>query len=378
MKTTVTVLTATVISLALFGLLMLASASPNQLQDTSILKDPFVKRQAASLLIGLVAFMVVARTDYRAWRRWAIPLALVSIVLLVMVLVPGVGLNIKGSRRWLSLGVIHMQPSEVTKLALILVMAWWMSRVQRKAGHPVHGLILPLALMGGLTGLVFIEPDFGTSILLASVAFAMMFIGGSRVGLLLVTGAFGLAGFSVLVMMDTERMARIVAFLNPEKYEQDEAFQLLNAIYAFVVGGPTGVGLGNSLQKQIYLPEAHTDFIFAIVGEEMGLPASLGVLLLFVVFFACGLRISFRAPDSFGRLLAFGITTLVTLQAALNMGVVTGVLPTKGLPLPLISYGGTSMAITFVMVGLLASVGLQAGNEQEESLPGIRDRARRL
>lgn len=172
-------------------------------------------------------------------------------------------------------------------------------------------------------------------------------------------------------------MRRIIAFSNPEKYAKDEAFQLLNAIYAFVVGGATWVGLGGSLQHH-YLPEAHTDFIFAIVGEEMGLIASLGVLALFVVFFVCGLRISLRASDSFGRLVAFGITTMVTLQAALNMGVVTGCLPTKGLPLPLISYGGTSMAISMTMIGLLANIGLQIGSEKDGDLPVIQDRARRL
>ena len=375
MRTTVTFLTAVVFVLALLGLVMLASASPYQ--DVSLLRDPYVKKQAASLLVGLSAFLVMTRIDYRTWKGLAVPLALASIILLVLVLIPGIGLNIKGSRRWLPLGPMNMQPSELTKLALILLMGWWMSRVQRKASHPVYGLIWPLGLMGTLTVLVFVEPDFGTSILLASVAFIMMFIGGSRIGLLLVTGFLGLAIFSVLVAMDAERMRRIIAFLNPEKYAKDEAFQLLNAIYAFVLGGPLGVGLGGGLQKRHYLPEAHTDFIFAILGEEMGLIASLGVLALFIAFFICGLRISFRASDSFGRLVAFGVTCMITLQAALNMGVVTGVLPTKGLPLPFISYGGTSMVISMAMVGLLVNIGLQVG-EKEDALPGIRDRARRL
>lgn len=376
MKKTVTFLTAIVLLLAMLGLIMLASASP--VQSSSIFHDPFVKRQAGSFLVGLAAFFLVAGIDYRIWKKAAIPLALVTIVLLVLVLIPSVGLNIKGSRRWLPLGIINMQPSEIAKLALILLMGWWMSRVQRKASSPMHGLVWPLLLMASLTGLVFIEPDFGTSILLAAVAFTMMFVGGSRIGLLLVTGVFGFAGFAILVMMDAERMRRIIAFMSPDKYAKDEAFQLLNAIYAFVVGGATGVGLGGSLQKHHYLPEAHTDFIFAIVGEEMGLIASLGVLGLFIAFFICGLRISLRAPDSFGRLVAFGITTMIALQAALNMGVVTGVLPTKGLPLPLISYGGTSMAITLVMVGLLANIGLQVGAEKENEMPDIRDRVRRL
>lgn len=376
MKTTVTVLTTTVLMLAILGLVMLASASP--VQGSSVLNDPFVKRQGSAFLVGLLSFLIVARMDYRSWKKLAIPLALVSAFLLVLVLVPGVGLNIKGSRRWLPLGPINMQPSELTKLALIVLMAWWMSRVQRKAGKTVPGLVWPLGLMGVLTFLVFIEPDFGTSLLLAATAFAIMFVGGSRVGGLIVSGSLGLAIFSIMVMVDAERMRRIIAFSNPDKYANDESFQLLNAIYAFVVGGFTGVGLGGSLQKHHYLPEAHTDFIFAIVGEEMGLLASLGVLVLFAVFFGCGLRISMRATESFGRLVAFGITTTISLQAALNMGVVTGCLPTKGIPLPLISYGGTSMAITMTMIGVLASIGLQASAEKDRDLPVIQDRARRL
>jgi cell division protein FtsW len=323
MKKTVTFLIAIVLLLAMLGLIMLASASP--VQSSSIFHDPFVKRQAGSFLVGLAAFFLVAGIDYRIWKKAAIPLALVTIVLLVLVLIPSVGLNIKGSRRWLPLGIINMQPSEIAKLALILLMGWWMSRVQRKASSPMHGLVWPLLLMASLTGLVFIEPDFGTSILLAAVAFTMMFVGGSRIGLLLVTGVFGFAGFAILVMMDAERMRRIIAFMSPDKYAKDEAFQLLNAIYAFVVGGATGVGLGGSLQKHHYLPEAHTDFIFAIVGEEMGLIASLGVLGLFVAFFVCGLRISLRA---LGQLWPAGRVWHHhdgALQAALNMGVVTGV-----------------------------------------------------
>lgn len=174
-----------------------------------------------------------------------------------------------------------------------------------------------------------------------------------------------------MISKNQQRMGRIMAFMDPEKYAQDEAYQLLNALYAFVAGGIGGVGLGQSLQKQLYLPEAHTDFIFAIIGEELGITGSLGVVILFVVFFFCGLRISGRAADPGGRLMAFGITLLVSLQAALNIGVVTGRLPTKGLPLPFISFGGTSLVVLLFMVGVLVNIARQGSDR-----PAVRRRAK--
>jgi cell division protein FtsW len=211
------------------------------------------------------------------------------------------------------------------------------------------------------------------------VGMGIMFIGGTRIGYLAIAAALGCSGFLLAIMQSPERMRRIFAFLNPDKYAQDEAFQLLNAIYAFVIGGGSGVGLGASLQKHFYLPEAHTDFIFAIVGEELGIGASVGVVLLFLGFLFCGLRISLRAVDAFGRLVAFGITSMITLQAAINIGVVTGCLPTKGLPLPFISFGGTSIAVSLLMVGVLVNIALQAGSEREDDdIPVIRDRAHDL
>lgn len=174
-----------------------------------------------------------------------------------------------------------------------------------------------------------------------------------------------------MISKNQQRMGRIMAFMDPEKYAQDEAYQLLNALYAFVAGGIGGVGLGQSLQKQLYLPEAHTDFIFAIIGEELGITGSLGVVILFVVFFFCGLRISGRAADPGGRLMAFGITLLVSLQATLNIGVVTGRLPTKGLPLPFISFGGTSLVVLLFMVGVLVNIARQGSDR-----PAVRRRAK--
>ena len=374
---TSSVLIGIVLLLTTLGVIMLASASPAS--SASPLQDPFVLRQAGALLVGLIAATVVARTDYHRWRTLAVPIALVAAVLLLLVLVPGVGRTVKGSQRWLPLGPLSVQPSEVAKLALVLLMGWWMSRVQRRAESLVQGLIVPLVMMGVMIGLVFKEPDFGTTMLMGTVGMAIMFAGGARISYLLTAGALGFSAISLAIMQNAERMRRIIAFLNPDQFAQDEAFQLLNAIYAFVVGGRLGVGLGGSLQKRHYLPEAHTDFIFAIVGEELGLVASLLVLALFLGLFVCGLRISYRAMDSFGRLVAFGITAMITLQAAINIGVVTGCLPTKGLPLPFMSYGGTSLTVTLVMVGILVNIALQAGGEHaDDNIPVIKDRARHL
>jgi len=222
--------------------------------------------------------------------------------------------------------------------------------------------MLPAAVTGGIVLLVFVEPDFGSSMMIASLVLLMLFLGGAR---LLYLGAGAVVGsglFSLAILQDPERMRRIMAFLNPEKYARSEAFQLVNAIYAFVVGGATGAGLGESIQKQYYLPEAHTDFIFAIIGEELGLLGSLLVLVLYAVLFLLGARIASRAADRFGRLLGWGIVLSLTVQALVNIAVVTGCLPTKGLPLPFVSYGGSNMVMSLVMIGVLTNIALSAGS----------------
>jgi cell division protein FtsW len=377
-KTTTTLIAITLLLVTL-GVVMLASTSP--LQGETLFKDPnfFLKRQLAALALGLVGGYLAMRMDYHHWRSLTTLVGGFTVLLLVLVLVPGIGLVVNGSRRWLPLGPITMQPSELAKFALVLVMAWWMSRVQRKAAAFVPGMLAPGLLMGVFTGLVFLEPDYGTTILLGAVGLAILFAGGARFTYLAVAGVLGACGVGLAILQNKERMDRIFAFLNPEKFAKDEAFQLLNAIYAFVVGGGPGVGLGGSLQKRFYLPEAHTDFIFAIVGEELGLAASLAVVALFLAFFVCGLYVSHRSSDTFGRLTAFGITAMITLQAAINIGVVTGCLPTKGLPLPFISYGGTSLAMSLVMVGVLLNISIQSGGERgDPSMAVIKDCARRL
>lgn len=375
---TTTALIGIVLLLLTLGIVMLASAS--SVQGDSMWGNPYLSRQLGSLAVGLVVACVAARMDYRRWKTLAPAVGVVTVLLLILVLTPGIGKSVKGSQRWLPLGPFgSIQPSELAKFALVIVMGWWMSRVQRKAHDFWPGLAAPVIMMGALAGLVFAEPDFGTTMLMGSVGMIIMFAGGTRLSYLAIAGALGFSVITLAIMQNAERMRRIIAFLNPELYAKDEAFQLLNAIYAFVVGGGPGVGLGGSLQKRYYLPEAHTDFIFAIGGEEMGLALSLGMALLFLGFFICGVRISYRAVDSFGRLVAFGVTSMITLQAAINIGVVTGCLPTKGLPLPFVSYGGTSMLVTLLMVGVLVNIAIQAGGEKDDgSLAVVRDRVRRF
>lgn len=346
--------------LVLFGLVMLLSTSGPQGEKLFGDPDYFTHRQMAWLLIGLVAAVIGAKTDYHHWMKMAWPMLGVTLVMLALVYVPGIGLNIKGSHRWIRLPAgLTFQPSELAKFAAINALALWFGTKRRERSGFVGGILIPGAILGSMLSLIVFETDFGATVLIGATGGLMMFVAGAPFLYLLPVGVLAGGGLGWMITRNPERMDRILAFLDPEKYAQGEAFQLIQALYAFVAGGATGVGLGNSLQKRHYLPEAHTDFIFAIIGEELGIVASVGVVLLFVVFMLCGLRISGRASDAGGRLMAFGITLLVTLQAAINIGVVTGRLPTKGIPLPFISFGGTSLVVTLFMVGVLLNIARQ-------------------
>jgi len=359
---TSTILVFISLCLMVFGIVMLASTSGIKAQ--ALYGDPqyFVKRQIIWGILALLAGTIAARVDYHYWRFLAVPVFGIAVVLLALVFVPGIGVKIGGSRRWLHIGSFGLQPSEFAKFALIIIMAWWMAREQRYASGFLRGALIPAGLMGVATGLIFLEPDFGTTLLSAVVGLGIMFAGGTRLVYLLIFATGGLGMFALAVMHDSVRMKRILAFLDPDKYSQTYSFQLVSAINAFIAGGLGGVGLGQSMQKQYYLPEAHTDFIFAIIGEELGIFATVAVVVLFAGIFFCGLKISYRSPDVFGRLLAFGLTLMITLQAAINIGVVTGCLPTKGLPLPFISFGGSSLIMSLVGIGVLVNI---AQHEQD-------------
>ncbi|MBI2441524.1 MAG: putative lipid II flippase FtsW [Lentisphaerae bacterium] len=357
---TPTVLLLIVLLLLGLGIVMLASTSG--IRAAEIYDDPayFLKRQVVWLLIAAAIGFLAGKLDYHRWRPLALAFFVVAALLLALVLVPGIGAKIGGSRRWFHIGFLSFQPSELAKFALLLLLAWWLAREKWRVREFWRGAVAPLAMLGVIALLIFAEPDFGTTVLCGAAGLAVLYVGGVRSAYLAVFAVVGLSAFSVAVLHDPVRLNRILAFLNPEQYAQTYSFQLLNAINAFIAGGPFGVGLGRSIQKHYYLPEAHTDFIFAIIGEELGLVTSLGVVLLFAGFFFCGLRISWRAPDAFGRLLAFGLTLMITLQAVINICVVIGLLPTKGLPLPFISAGGSSLVISLLEVGVLYNIARQA------------------
>lgn len=368
MRKTASLLIGVVLVLSTIGIIMLTSTSAVEAATRYHDQYYFVKRQVAALVLGLVGLGLGYLVPYTVWRRLAWPIAGIAFVALVATLIPGIGMEVKGSRRWINAGVTTIQPSELGKFAIIVLLSRWMALKRHEAHEFWNGLIKPGLLLAALVLPVAFEPDFGTTILCGVAGLSIMFLGGTRITYILIGGAGALVGLGLVILENKNRMGRILAFLDPESYAQKEAYQLIQAKYAFVVGGPYGVGLGQSLQKQFYLPEAHTDFIFPIIGEEIGLLASLGISVLFVLFAIAGLRITDRAPDDFGRYTAFGITTLLSVQAAFNIAVVTGCLPTKGLPLPFISYGGTSLAVSLGMVGVLANIAHRSALEKSQRL----------
>lgn len=317
----------------------------------------FLKRQLLGIGIGVVAMAVTAAVRYQVYRKFAQPIFWTSIALLVAVLV--VGERVGGSRRWLDLGPVNFQPSEFAKFAVVVALAAVMERKAKTLGDVGHYLA-PVALIVGLTGLlIMLQPDLGTSIVVGVSALAVLLCSAAPLRYVIATGlgAAGLAG--ALAVSADYRMERIEAFLNPWADVQGSGYQLVQSYYALGTGGLFGVGLGASRARWFYLPNAHTDFIFAIIGEETGLVGGMTVILLFVLLAVAGWAVAFRAPDPFGRMLAAGITTWLSIQAVVNIGGVLGVLPITGITLPFVSFGGTSVAVTMAAVGVLVNIAYQ-------------------
>ena len=356
MRRTIFTLIAAVLILVTIGLVMLFSASMVSGSSQHNNSAYFITRQLAFLGLSLLLGIGCTRIDLRWLRKAALPVAGLCVLSLILVRIPGIGVCTKGSYRWFHLGPLNIQPSEFAKLGVILAAAWWISRRRRYIHTFKRGLLPPIAGLGLFAVLLMVEPDFGTTVLIGLVVISLLYIGGARPLYLLGLAGGGAVAMAAKLMHNANRMNRITAFLHPEENAQGAAWQLINGLNAFASGGPYGVGLGNSIQKYHYLPEAHTDFILPIIGEELGLVATLAVLILFVVIFICGLRIAARAPDDFGRFTGLGITLTITLQAIINLAVVTGSMPTKGIALPFISYGGSSLLVSAVMVGLLINV----------------------
>lgn len=316
----------------------------------------FFKRHLLSILCGLLVAVSVMSIDYGNLRRFIKPFLLLSILLLAAVFIPGIGKAAGGARRWLSIGAINFQPSEIAKMALVFYAADVLSRKQPEIGSFIYGL-LPLMLVLGLAVvLILAEPDLGTAVALAVLIIIMAFAAGARLKQLVLTMLPGIFAVAGLIAIKPYRIRRITTFLNPWQDPQGAGFQIIQSLIALGSGGIFGVGLAHSKQKLFYLPEAHTDFIFAVIGEELGLIGTLGIVALYIIFIWLGFGIAYSARDLFGQFLAFGLVTMIALQAIINIGVVTASLPTKGLPLPFISYGGSSLVYNMASVGFLLNI----------------------
>jgi cell division protein FtsW len=349
-------LLATTLALLAGGLVMILSASSVEAFQAYGSSFLFFKRQLVGTVLGLAVMVALAGIDYRRLRRFARPLFAMVLVLLVAVLIPWIGVARGGSSRWLAIGPLTLQPSELAKLSLILVSAHILAKKGARIADR-RQLTVPLLPMTGLMSLlVLAQPDLGTALICASTVVMVMFLAGARgrhLGMILLVG--GVAAI-IAILGEGYRRARLFSFLDPWADPLNTGYQIIQGQIALGSGGWLGVGLGASRQKWSYLPNAHTDFIFAILGEELGLVGTLAVLVCFVALVYSGVRIARRAPDRFGFLLAGGITAWIGLQALINMGAVTGMLPITGVPLPLLSFGGSSVLFTLAGIGILLSI----------------------
>ncbi|MEO5721051.1 MAG: putative lipid II flippase FtsW [Chthoniobacterales bacterium] len=349
------ILTLAVLGVLVIGIVMLFSTSAFA-RDSHGDVYAFVKRQVLWLVVGCLICAFAAMTDYHFWvRHWWIWFAL-AVVTLALCFIPPIGIRLNGSRRWLLLAGFRFQPSEMAKIAAVFFLTYWYARHEKTSGKLLHGFVIPMAVVSVLLVLIVFEVDLGTTALIGATTFVMMFIAGTNMAILGLLSMMGVSAIIFVATMLPERMDRLTAFMNPEKFKQDAGLQQMQALIAWGSGGIEGLGLGNGRQKMLYLPYAHTDFIFPMIGEELGLRVSLLVVFLFVVIIVCGMMIALHAKDRLGLLLGAGIVSLLGLQAAVNIGVTTSLLPNKGLPLPFISYGGSNLVVCLFGVGLLISI----------------------
>jgi len=366
MKTATTTLILCVGGLLAFGMIMLYSSS--HVKDGSHL----LVLQGAWAGMGIVACLVAALCDYRWLKKFAWLILALTVVALIVLLIPGVVKPINGARRWFNLGFASFQPSEPAKLALIIALAWYGEKFQRDMRTFNRGILIPGCLIGAVLVPIFLEPDRGSTILLGAVAGAMLLLAGVRWLYFIPPAALLSAAMALVLVVDPLRRKRIMSWLNPEASSNDVGYQTKQAMIALGSGGVSGLGVGNGRQKHGFVPEHHTDFIFSMIGEELGAIATIGVIVGFILFILCGVYIAWHARDVFGLLLGSGVTLLVGMQACINIGVVTNALPNKGLALPFISYGGSSLIFMLIAVGMLISIARQGGppgreDEVEES-----------
>jgi len=350
------VLLLMVVALTSFGIVMIYSASSvmaaKNFQDGAF----FLKRQCGFAMAGFIIAAITMRIDYHLWQRLAVPFLLFSLLLLLLVLIPGIGGKIKGASRWIRLPGFNFQPSEFAKIALIMYLSYSIARKQDRIKSLSAGFLPYMIVLMALLFLILKQPDLGAALTLAGVTILLLFTAGTRlvfiIGTMMVTVPF----VWYLIYTSAYRWKRIMAFMNPELDPTGIGWQITQSKYAFGAGGLLGQGLGEGKQKLFYLPEAHTDFILSVVGEELGFVGVLVIIGMFFIVVQRGMRIAMATQEPFGRFLAMGITILFAIEATFNMGVVTGLLPTKGLALPFLSYGGSSLIASLAAVGILLNI----------------------
>ncbi len=357
--------------LTLTGLIIMFSASGVMAETRYGDSTFFLKRQSLWLLLGLMALHWVAQRDYTMWKTLAPYSLALTFVLLVMVLLPFLGTQVNGARRWFRVAGLSIQPGEIAKLSIVLYLASFVVRKEQDLATFRRGVLAPMAVIGTFGALLLLEPDMGTAVVLTLLSFGLLFLGGAKIPHLLVMGTFLLAVACLLIMQSDYRWRRLLNFMDPWQDPTNDGFQLTQSFVALGNGGLFGVGLGEGRQKLFFLPEAHGDFVLALVGEELGFLGTGLLIGLFAVLIVKGFKVAGRAPDAFGRHLAGGVTLLVGIQVLINMSVVSGLLPTKGLTLPFVSYGGSSLIMNLVEIGILLSISRAGPTDQPVSSFGM-------
>lgn len=351
------------VALTCIGVVMIYSSSAIMAEERFHDGFYFLKRQLVYTLVGFILMAAATYFKYQSWRKLAVPALLGSIFLLLLLFIPGVGVRVGGALRWLRIPGLTLQPAELVKLSMVLYLAHSLTRKKEKVRSLSKGYLPYMIVLGLLLAMLLKQPDLGSAMIIAGVALGMLIVAGVRWQYIGLTVLMSLPVLYFLVMQVDYRRRRILAFLNPWEDPFDTGFQIIQSLVAFGNGGIFGQGLGIGEQKLFYLPEAHTDFIFSVIGEELGLVGVLVVAALFLTMVLCGIRIALKCIDPFGRNLAFGLTLLLGLEAFVNLSVCMGLLPTKGLALPFISYGGTSLVVCLVSVGILLNISSSTGGQ---------------
>lgn len=350
------ILLISVVIISLFGVLMIYSSS--YIWAEYKFNDPykFLKSQLIFLILGYIIMFIVSKINYQKYQKYSNIIFGICFILLVLVLIPGIGTVRNGSRSWFGIGGFGIQPSEFTKLGLIIFTSKYLKNNNKELRNIKKGVLPILIVLMLVFGLIMLQPDFGTGVVIVISIVALLFVSGVKMNFFIKIGLLGLVGVVVLIIIAPYRMERIVSFLNPWSDPLGSGFQIIQSMYAIGPGGLLGLGFGNSIQKHFYLPEPQTDFIFSIISEEFGFMGILIVSSLFITIIYQGIKISMKCEDAFGKYLAFGITFSLAFQTLLNLMVVVGLIPVTGVTLPFLSYGGSSLLITLLSMGILLNI----------------------